>query len=32
LLPLASAPAPIAERLTGFSSVRDVVRELLTLS
>ena len=32
LLPLAGAPAPIVERLTELASVRDVVRELLTLS
>ena len=32
LLPLTSAIAPIAERLTKLASVRDIVRELLTLS
>jgi len=32
LLPLTSAPALVADRLTELTSVRDVVRELLTLS
>ena len=32
LLPLTGTPAPAYERLTNLASVRDVVRELLTLS
>ena len=32
LLPLTGAPAPVADRLTELASVRDVVRDLLTLS
>jgi hypothetical protein len=32
LLPLTSAPAPVADRLTELANDRDVVRELLTLS
>jgi hypothetical protein len=32
LLPLIGAPAPIAERLTALASVKNIVRELLTLS
>ena len=32
LVPLTGAPAPVADRLTEMASVRDVVRELLTLS
>ena len=32
MLPLIGAPAPVAERLAELASVRDVVRELLTLS
>ena len=31
-LPLTGAPAHVADRLTKLASVRDVVRELLTLS
>ena len=32
LFPLTGAPAPIADRLNDLASVRDVDRELLTLS
>ena len=32
LLPLTCAPAPVADRLTELANVREVVRELLTLS
>jgi hypothetical protein len=32
LLPLTGAPAPVADRLTELANVREVVRELLTLS
>jgi hypothetical protein len=32
LLPLTGAPAPVADRLTKLANVREVVRELLTLS
>ena len=32
LLPLTGAPAPFADRLTELANVREVVRELLTLS
>jgi hypothetical protein len=32
LLPLSGAPAPVADRLTELANVREVIRELLTLS
>ena len=32
LLPLIGAPSPVADRLTELANVREVVRELLTLS
>ena len=32
LLPLTGAPVPVADRLTKLANVREVVREILTLS